>query len=50
MLATQNPAFPEHVTLISKKPMHGLNFAVLCTMHGYVLVRIDYRCSDANYL
>ncbi len=35
------PAFPEHVTLISKKPMQGLNFAVLCTLHGYALVRID---------
>ena len=35
------PAFPEHVTLISKKHRQGLNFAVLCTLHGYVLVSID---------
>jgi hypothetical protein len=34
------PAFPEYVTLISKKHRQGLNFAVLCTLHGYVLVSI----------
>ena len=34
------PAFPEHVTLISKKHRQGLNFAVLCDLHGFVLVSI----------
>ena len=29
------------MTLISKKHRQGLNFAVLCTLHGYVLVSID---------
>ncbi len=35
------PAFPEYVTLISKKHRQRLNFAVLCSFHDYVLVRID---------
>ena len=42
------PAFPEHVTLISKKHRQGLNSAVLCTLHGYV--EYTYRFADANYL
>ena len=41
MAGVVQPTFPEHITLISKKPMQGLNFAVLCTLHGYILVSID---------